>query len=240
MKNKTLAFLIVILANLWLAACSDSTPTALNSTASATNSTGGTVAATTPLVTIGTPDLWNFDSDVVGSLPKGATSFSGQWVVQKPDDPFSAPNVLCQTAEGPDQLLKLSDNDYQDFTLNLRFYLDASKRDQVGGLVFRMKDPKNYYILIINGLEGGINLYNIIDGKQLGIRSGASFMTSNAWHELNVEVRKQRVRWTMDGKLVGAANTDNNYPTGKLGLWTRLSAVTCFDNILVTKLEPAK
>lgn len=67
------------------------------------------------------PLRWTFDSDAVGSVPRGAVVFSGTWIVRAEADAPSPPNALCQTGVAEFPALSLGDAVYADLILSTRF-----------------------------------------------------------------------------------------------------------------------
>src|SRR6266540_5189717 len=106
------------------------------------------------------PARWNFDQDSVGGPPAGATVFSGTWAVRTEPDAPSPPNVLCQTGTATFPALQLSDAIYSDLELSTRFKPVSGQTDQAAGLIFRIQDKDNYYIVRANALENNVNIYN--------------------------------------------------------------------------------
>src|SRR5712691_3665157 len=61
---------------------------------------------------------WSFDHDAAGSVPVGATSFSGRWAVRAEPGTPSAPNALCQTATAEFPALQLSADVHRDIVIS--------------------------------------------------------------------------------------------------------------------------
>jgi hypothetical protein len=55
---------------------------------------------------------------------------------------------------------------------------------------------------------------------------------SGEWQELKVEVEGNRFRAFLNGRQVVEA-TDDAYPAGGVGLWTKADSVTWFDDLRV-------
>jgi hypothetical protein len=109
---------------------------------------------------------WGFDADPTGGPPPGAEVFSGTWVVRTEAEAPSPPNALCQTATAEFPLLSLGDVTYTNLVLSTRFKPISGREDQAGGLIFRIQDPDNYYILRANALERNVELYTYVDGQR--------------------------------------------------------------------------
>ena len=106
--------------------------------------------------------------------------------------------------------------------------------DRAGGLVFRLKDPNNYYIVRANALENNYRLYHVVNGRRSQF-AGANFkVTSGEWHELHVEAVGNKITCYYDGNNKIEAIDDTFKDAGKVGLWTKADSVTSFDDLKVT------
>lgn len=176
---------------------------------------------------------WNFDNDPPGSLPSGAESFGGSWTVRPESDAPSKPNALCQVGNAEFPALALSSAVYGDVTIILRFKPISGKTDQAAGIIFRVQDKDNYYILRANALEANVNLYKYAGGRRSGIKDGSAKVAAGQWQELRLEIVGDRMRGYLDQQLVVEA-ADSTYTAGRVGLWTKADSVTCFDDVRVT------
>ncbi len=116
-----------------------------------------------PLQAHGQQLVYNFDSDSNGQLPgkfHAARTGSGsesKWVVLSDPTAPSKPNVVAQTSTDQTDyrfpLLIADEWSFQDLDLSVKFKAVSGSIDRAGGLVFRLKDPNNYYIVRANALE---------------------------------------------------------------------------------------
>ena len=173
---------------------------------------------------------WTFDGDLVGSLPSGAQAFSGQWAVRAESDAPSPPNALCQTGSAEFPAVSLDTKAYTDLTLITRFKPISGRQDQAGGLIFRVQDKDNYYILRANALENNVIFFIYQRGSRSQLKAGDAKVSEGTWHELRVEVRGNAFRGFLDGTQV-VDTTDDRYQNGGIGLWTKSDSVTCFDDV---------
>ena len=172
---------------------------------------------------------WTYDRDIVGGLPEGANSLSGNWIIRLETDSPSPPNAICQTETAQFQALILSDTVYEDVFITTRFKTISGQTDQAAGLIFREQDSENYYLLRANVLEGNVNLYKYVAGAQIQITSSPANVTSGQWQILQVESIGNRIRGLLNGHLLIEV-VDNTFKAGKIGLWTNADSITCFDN----------
>lgn len=187
---------------------------------------GGSVGTGTPTA----PVRWNFDADPLGGLPAGAMALSGTWGVRAEPDAPSPPDALCQTGEAEYPALVLGESVSADVVLSTRFKPITGRTDQAAGLLFRIQDKDNYYILRANALEGNVNLYRYAGGRRSTLKEGAARVVAGQWQELRAEAVGNRFRGFFNGQLV-VETTDGAYTAGRVGLWTKADSVTCFDDV---------
>ena len=175
---------------------------------------------------------WTFDKDPAGRLPAGASVFSGRWTVRAESGTPSAPNALCQIGRADYPAISLSDTVYSDVTVSTRFKAVSGTTDRAAGIIFRIKDKDNYYILRANALEDNVNIYRYVGGRRKEIQEGTAKVPSGTWQDLRIEVRGNRMRGFLNNRQVVEA-TDDTFKAGKIGLWTKEDSVTCFDDVLI-------
>ena len=122
---------------------------------------------------------------------------------------------------------------YADLVASVRFKPVSGKDDRAAGIIFRVQDRDNYYILRANALEDNVILFRYASGSRSTIKEGSAKVPSGQWQELRVEAEGTRFRGFLDGLLVVEA-TDDAYLAGGVGLWTKADSVTCFDDFRVT------
>ena len=196
-----------------------------------------------PLQAAGKQFVYNFDTDAPGQMPaKFHTAKTGggateKWsVVADPAAP-SKPNVVAQTSTDQTDyrfpLLIFDEGTFQDLDLSVRFKAVSGRVDRAGGLVFRLRDPNNYYIVRANALENNYRLYHVVNGRRSQF-AGANFkVTSGEWHELRVEAAGSKITCYYDGAKKIEATDSTFKDAGKVGLWTKADSVTYFDDLKV-------
>jgi len=213
--------LVVLVAALLLAGCGGQVGT-----------TAGVPTRPTMASTTGAAGAarWSFDGDPAGGPPPGMTAFSGTWAVRAEPGAPSAPNALCQTGTAEFPALVLDDAAYTDVVLTARVKPIAGKTDRAAGLIARIQDRDNYYILRANALENNVNLYKYVGGKRDVIKEGRATVPAGQWQELRLEVAGNHLRGSLDGQVVVEA-TDDTFAVGTVGLWTKADSQTCFDDV---------
>jgi 3-keto-disaccharide hydrolase len=186
---------------------------------------------------------YDFDTDAPGQVPaKFHTAKTGggapeKWAVTPDPTAPSKPNVVSQMSSDQTDyrfpLLIADEGSFQDLDISVKFKAVSGSVDRAAGLVFRLKDPNNYYIVRANALENNYRLYHVVNGRRSQF-AGANFkVSSGEWHELRAEVVGNKITCYYDGdKKIEA--TDNTFKdAGKVGLWTKADSVTYFDDLNV-------
>src|SRR5207248_84700 len=185
----------------------------------------------------------NFDSDSLGQLPQkfhaaltGSDSES-KWAVTADASAPSKPNVVGQTSTDQTDyrfpLLISDEGSFQDLALSVRFKAVSGNIDRAAGLVFRLKDPNNYYIVRANALENNYRLYHVVNGRRSQFAGANLKVTSGEWHELRVEAVGNKITCYYDGSQKIEATDETFKDAGKVGLWTKADSVTSFDDLKV-------
>jgi hypothetical protein len=187
---------------------------------------------------------FRFDKDDVGKAPAGWTvdrTGKGEgsvWVVVADKTaPSGTGRALAQTAEGPGPLFNLcvvDEGNFKDVEVSVAFKAVRGKRDQGGGIVWRYRDNRNYYIARMNPLENNYRVYKVVGGKriQLDTKEGLK-VPVNEWHTLKIEMKGDRIECYLDGRKMLEATDSTFTGAGKVGLWSKADAQTRFDNFTV-------
>jgi len=190
-----------------------------------------------------------FDLNAPGSIPAGWTVVEAtkgpppKWEVLRDPTAPSKPNVLAQMSSNGGNshfpLAILDKSDYKDGEVSVKFKTVAGKNDQAAGLVWRYRDPANYYLVRANALENNIVMYKVEDGrwrsltpKGKPIRNDgvAHRIPSRIWSILKVSFKKSRYEVYFDHRKVFEAEDATFMGPGKVGLWTKANCVTYFDD----------
>jgi hypothetical protein len=196
-----------------------------------------------PRQAAGTSFIYDFDSDTVGATPaKFHAARTGQgaeskWVVTVDATAPSKPKVVAQTSTDATDyrfpVLIADEGSFQDLELCVRFKAVSGEVDRAAGLVFRLKDANDYYIVRANALEDNYRLYRVVAGNRRQF-AGANFkVTPGEWHELRVECIGNKILCYYDGAKKIEATDDTFKDPGKVGLWTKADSVTYFDDLKV-------
>ncbi len=197
-----------------------------------------------PQETAGKQFVYNFDTDTAGQMPSkfhsAKTGGGGQerWAVTTDPTAPSKPNVVAQTSTDQTDyrfpLLISDEGSFQDLDVSVKFKAVSGSIDRAGGLVFRLKDANNYYIVRANALENNYRLYHVVNGRRSQFAGANLKVTSGEWHELRVEAVGNKITCYYDGNKKIEATDDTFKDEGKVGLWTKADSVTHFDDLKVT------
>ena len=206
------------------------------------------------VTTSGLAQTVNFDNMPAGPLPPGwvpAMTHTGgapKWEVVRDDSAPSKPNVLAQVSNDRTAgrfPLAVSDRiSVQNGALTVKFKAISGVVDQAAGLVWRYRDPNNYYIVRANALENNVVLYKVQNGERIalaprgtpsnsyGVKHGVPRQT---WITLSVSFRGNVFAVSMDGKKLFEVEDSTFTGPGKAGLWTKADSVTYFDDFEIVE-----
>jgi hypothetical protein len=206
----------------------------------------GAVAASAETIT--------FDNVKPGALPPGWTSAmthnggAPRWEVRSDDTAPSKPNVLAQLSDdrtsGRFPLAIYEKASVKDGEVSVKCKPISGRGDQACGIVWRYRDPNNYYIVRSNALENNIVLYKVENGERKSIApKGTPSRTYGvkhpvpkaAWSEMRVSFSANRIAVSFNGKQVFEAEDSTFAGAGKVGLWTKADSVTYFDDFTITQ-----
>ncbi len=189
---------------------------------------------------------WDFQSDALNAPPAGFSfgrtgqGREGKWVViQDPTAPFGD-HVLAQLdQDDTDHRFPVAVADapsLKDLRLEVRCKPVSGKTDEACGLVFRYRDPDDYYVARANALEDNVNLYRVVKGQRRQIEGWSGKVAANAWHALAIEARGDRLQVFWEGEPIIDARDDTFSDAGKVGVWTKADSVTYFDALTAMPL----
>ena len=186
----------------------------------------------------------NFDTAPVGKLPPGwsvtMTNHGGapQWQILKDLSAPTQPYVLAQTSTDPNgnrcPLAIYDSVSLRNGEVSVRIKPVSGREGRSGGVVWRYRDPNNYYLVRANALTQDIVAYKVQNGQRIQIGSEVRHdIPSNSWSILKVSVRGDRFQVYVNHRRV-LQNQDRTFSgSGKVGLWTLADSVTYFDDFRV-------
>lgn len=186
---------------------------------------GLAVAAAEPL-----ERSWSFEDAVPGALPGEFRRAVGDWSVRQGE----SGKVLAQTASNDSadfNLVLVEGKNAKDLDLSVKLKAVAGEIDQGGGLVWRARDPRNYYVARYNPLEDNFRVYKVVDGVRSRPLGNADVKHHDGWTTLRVTMKGDHVVCFLDGKSYLDVNDPTFPDSGKIGLWSKADARTEFDDL---------
>lgn len=186
----------------------------------------------------------NFDDATIGTPPDGWTlTMTGKgrpkWTVEAEPTAPSQPNVFKQSGQATFPLAIKAGTSIRDGFVAVKFKAVAGSEDRAAGLIWRVKDAENYYVVRANALEDNVVLYKTIQGVRtaldiVGRKGGYGVkvpVPSARWHTLRCDFSGNRFKVSYNGQPMFEVE-DNAIPTaGMIGLWTKADSVTLFDDL---------
>jgi len=171
---------------------------------------------------------WGFESETIGHVPNGFRSAVGAWNVTQ-----DGPNrVLTQTAKNADAVFNLivrTDVLFSDVDCSVRLKANQGIVDQGGGIVWRLKDSRTYYLARFNPLEDSLRVYKVLDGKRTQLAS-TKVPGDLEWHTLEIGMKGSQIRCTLDKKHRLEIEDTAIRGFGRVGLWSKSDAQSSFDD----------
>jgi hypothetical protein len=194
----------------------------------------------------------NFDNAAPGTLPPywtvAMTHQGGapKWEILKDDSAPGRPNVFAQVSRdatgGRFPLAVYEKASVQNGTLSVTFKTISGSADQAAGLVWRYKNPENYYIVRANALEDNVVLYKVEKGERIALApKGTPSKTygvkhrvpKQTWSALSVAFQGNVFTVSFDGQKLFEVEDSTFTAAGKVGLWTKADSVTYFDDFRI-------
>ena len=179
---------------------------------------------------------WDFDTDKAGTIAGGFTSEVGEWKIVADASAPSKANVFAQLAKNERPVFNVAlarETSYANVDITVKLRSIAGQIDQGGGVVWRARDAKNYYIARYNPLEENYRVYKIEEGRRTQLGT-ADIKRSEGWHTLRVTMTGEHIECYYDGKKYLDVNDSTFKDAGSIGLWTKADAQTHFDDLTVS------
>ncbi len=192
--------------------------------------------------TPGTTRTWSFDSSAPGKVPTRFVSAVGRWEAINDKTTPSGSLVLAQLAISEDDVFNVAlvtGTSYRDVDLSVRLRSVSGRVDQGGGIVWRARDARNYYIARYNPLEDNFRAYKVVNGRRRMIKSATLRADHSAWHTLRIIMQGDHLGCYLDGTKHLDARDGTFSDAGQIGLWTKADAQTHFDDLTVSTASPS-
>ncbi len=126
-------------------------------------------------------------------------------------------------------ILLFEDKTFGDFKFVTRFQLNGGGFEQMAGVIFRVQDDQNYYIVRASGPGSNLAFYRFIDGLPTEpVLTAEAEFEKNQWYTLSIETLGPQITVRLDGKKILPLITDTTFAQGKIGLWTKADSISSF------------
>ncbi|MGA1997797.1 MAG: hypothetical protein ABSH45_18680 [Bryobacteraceae bacterium] len=120
-----------------------------------------------------------------------------RWEVRRDLSAPTQPYVLAHlsNAAGTDRSpLAIFDSlSLRDADVSVRIKAVGGREDETGGVVWRYRDPGNYYLALANAQRHNVAIFRVQDGRRVELRVPVPHdIEPNAWNILKVAVRGSR------------------------------------------------
>jgi hypothetical protein len=195
----------------------------------------------------------DFDQAKPGSVPAGwmvAMTHQGgppKWEVLRDDSAPSKPNVFAQISTdrtaGRFPLAIWDRTRLKDGGVTVKFKAISGTVDQGAGLVWRYRDPNNYYIVRANALENNVVLYKVQNGERVSLAPKGAVsnaygvkhkVAKQTWATLSVSFHDNLFSVSLDGQRLFDVEDSTFGEAGKTGLWTKSDSVIYFDDFQIS------
>ena len=188
----------------------------------------------------------DFETATPGSLPDGvSTGLTGgggpvKWTIIEDQSAPAGPKVLAQTSTDKTDnrfpLAIFAQPLLANLDLAVKFKAVAGEVDRAGGIVLRLTDANNYYVLRANALEDNVRLYRVVKGNRIQFAGASAKVASGVWHELRLRAEGPKFEVFFNGRSLYTATDPTFANAGRVALWTKADSVTYFDALSVTPL----
>ena len=124
-----------------------------------------------------------------------------------------------------------------DVELGVSFTPIAGKIDQAAGLMFRVKDASNYYVVRANALENNVNLYHVTKGIRRQIAGVNVLVVTGKMQQLGARIEGDAIKVSLDGRPLINVSDRTIQGSGAVGLWTKADSLTAFYELTVSVLK---
>lgn len=124
----------------------------------------------------------------------------------------------------------------KDVELTVAIKPTTGKQDQGGGVVFRAKGARDYYVARWNPLEKNVRFYVVVGEQRSAFAAADVDLDPTRWHTMRVIVEGDRFELFMNGDSVLVTKDETLTGPGRIGLWTKADAATWFDDLTAQQL----
>ena len=160
-----------------------------------------------------------------------------RWEIQRDESAPTQPYVFAQLSTDPTgnryPLAILDGLDVRDGDVSVRLKPVSGRQAQAGGLVFRYRDPNNYYLARASVAQQNVALFKVEDGQRTQLAVVRKDLPTNVWRILKISGRGSRLQVYVDHRRILQTEDRTFSGPGKVGLWTVGDSVVYFDDFRV-------
>jgi len=184
----------------------------------------------------GTDVTFNFDNEEVDKLPADWTGATSTWLIARE----GSNKAMKQAGKNEGDKFNICVQNkltYQNLEMEVRIKALEGREDQGGGLVWRYRDAKNYYITRANPLENNFRVYKVVNGNRKQMESANVSIKKDEWYTIKVVMTGNRITCYYNGQKL-LSHSDGTFPTaGLVGFWSKADAVSLFDDLKIKVLK---
>jgi hypothetical protein len=189
------------------------------------------------------PTVWSFGNDEVGTAPIGfefsvtAKKQPGKWIIVKEGNNQVLAQVDRDKTPRRFAMALVKNSTYRDLKISVKAKPIAGDEEMVAGLVWRYKDPDNYYVARWN--VDSVRVDRVVNGERelMPQREIKITLAPKTWHTLTVEHRGESIK-VLVGKETVFEGKDKTYSdAGRIGLWIKADSLTYFDDLTAEELN---
>lgn len=125
---------------------------------------------------------------------------------------------------------------FENGTLEVRVRANSGDIDQGGGLIWRVRDARNYYLARYNPLERNLRVYVVLDGTRRQLASAEDIPTpAGRWWQLRIAHTGSQITAWVDGVKYAQAVDRSLSGVGGIGLWAKADAMSSFDDFVAKR-----
>lgn len=192
----------------------------------------------------------DFEADAPGSTPSGFYGVvndgrPGVWQVQQvkgaPSGTHAVVQMNADRTNSRFPVLIYAGLRAADVDVSVRFQALSGRVDQAAGLVWRYRDPDNYYVVRANALEDNIVLYKMQNGERsdLPVKSLSggygvkADVPDTGYGTLRVTARGPLFEVYFGDRKLFEVEDHTFTAAGQVGLWTKADSVIRFDDLKI-------
>ena len=179
---------------------------------------------------------YTFDTDALGNPPKEWHCSQAQkqvWKITQGEKDSHLLTLVQTDAYGSHFNTCYIKSNFLDGEIEVKLKANSGRGDQGGGIIWRVQDANNYYIVRYNPLEDNFTFYRVKDSYRHELQNVNVSLPRTGWHRLKVIQKKSHYQIYLDGllRLEGDDTTFAN--AGGVGVWSKADALSSFDNLVI-------